>query len=373
MSKRIAAIAGLLVAFGGTAAIALAIWPERAGDGGTEAAATDGDSRTAAARAADADGIRGNSGARPSADGVLDSSGAVAPRAVESRYAVEPAAAPMPVKVRMKKPPAAGVLFDVDSGEVLWQRKPTAERPIASLTKMMTALLVAEQEASADRVVISAKAAHAPGSATGLLPAGKAVPLGPLLKALIMISANDAAVALAEHRSGNTERFVVLMNERARSMGLDCTRFSTPNGLRDRGNRSCAVDLAQLARADLANPRIAAIARTRYAKPSFPIKGHRLHLANNHYFLSHGLSGAPGARVTGLKTGWTDGAGRCYVTTAELGGRHLGVVVLDSPNPIRQVPVLLRAGFIEAGVLPRAGAAKPPGKGGRAKPPDRGG
>jgi D-alanyl-D-alanine carboxypeptidase len=73
------------------------------------------------------------------------------------------------------------------------------------------------------------------------------------------------------------------------------------------------------------------------------------------------VAGVPGARVTGLKTGWTDGAGRCYVTTAELGDHHLGVVLLDSPDPIHQVPALLRAGFVEAGELPATGGpARPP-------------
>ena len=117
-----------------------------------------------------------------------------------------PSTEPLPVKVHLKRKPAAGVLFDVESGEVLWERHAQVERPIASLTKMMTAILVAEQGAPKDRVAISAKAAHTPGSATGVLPAGRKVPLEPLLKALIMISANDAAVALAEHQSGTTGR-----------------------------------------------------------------------------------------------------------------------------------------------------------------------
>jgi D-alanyl-D-alanine carboxypeptidase len=139
------------------------------------------------------------------------------------------------------------------------------------------------------------------------------------------------------------------MNREARLMGLECTHFSTPNGLKDRDNRSCAADLAVMARADLAEPRIARIARTSSATPAFPIKGGILHLANNHYFLDHGLRGLPAARVTGLKTGFTDGAGRCYVTTARLGGRHLGVVLLNSPDPLRQVPRLLAAGFVAEG------------------------
>jgi D-alanyl-D-alanine carboxypeptidase (penicillin-binding protein 5/6) len=72
-----------------------------------------------------------------------------------------------------------------------------------------------------------------------------------------------------------------------------------------------------------------------------------LHLGNNHYFVQRGVAGLPRARVTGVKTGLTNGAGRCYVTTARLGGRHLGVVLLDSPDPLAQVPKLLRRGFRE--------------------------
>src|SRR5262249_5633170 len=237
----------------------------------------------------------------------------------DTNFALQPAAT-LSVSPRLKRPPAAGVLFDIDSGQVLWQRHPTVEHPIASLTKMMTALLVAEHDPPDARVRIRRKASSAPGSGTGEPPRGKRVPLEPLLQALIMISANDAAVALAEHDGGTERAFIREMNEKAQVMGLSCTHFSTPNGLRDRSNYSCPLDLAALARADLANHRIAQIADTRYAKPAFPIKGGHLDLANNHYFLQRGLGPTvPGAQVTGLKTGFTDGAGRCYVTTAQLG------------------------------------------------------
>jgi D-alanyl-D-alanine carboxypeptidase len=264
------------------------------------------------------------------------------------------------VQVGLKRPPEGGILFDVRSGEVLWDRGATVSRPIASLTKLMTALLISE-EGPDEQVMVSIKAGHTPGSATGLLPEGKAVPLEPLLQALIMISANDAAVALAEHHSGSVEAFIKEMNRRAVEMGLECSHFSTPNGLRDRGNYSCPLDLAALARAALADKRIATIASTRYAKPTFPIKGRRLHLANNHYFLERGISTVPRAEVTGLKTGLTDGAGRCYITTARLGSTHLGVVLLGSPDPLRQVPILLRAGFEEMGELQPAPAKKSAG------------
>ena len=269
-----------------------------------------------------------------------------------SHFALLPVTGPLPVHYRFKHPPVAGILFDVKSGAVLWERNPRLEHPIASLTKMMTALIVANRNRPGEHVLVSRKAAQTPGSATGLLPRGKKVPLEPLLQALIMISANDAAVALAEHDGGTVTRFVKQMN-RAGESRWDSTALTTrhPNGLRDRNNYSCPVDLAELARADLANPRIAQIAQTRYAKPRFPIKGKHLYLYNNHYFLQRGLAGLPQAEVTGLKTGFTDPAGRCYVTTARIGGHQLGVVLIHSPDPITQVPALLRAGFEEEGVV----------------------
>ncbi len=260
-------------------------------------------------------------------------------------FAVEPAEPPFPVRARLKDPPAAGLLFDVDSGEVLWARNPAAERPIASLTKIMTALVIAERHRAGERVLISEKAPGVEGSRIGLLKAGAKVPLGGLFLGLLMVSGNDAAVALAEHDAGTVQRFVVQMNRRARLLGLGCSRFAGPAGLQDTGNASCAYDLAAMARAALADPWIASITRRSAAEVPFPVKGGTLSLANNHYFVQRGVAGLPRARVTGLKTGLTNGAGRCYVTTARLGGRHLGVVLLDSPDPLGQVPHLLRAGF----------------------------
>jgi len=362
MSRRLLVIVALLVAFAATAAVGVAMWPDWDGaDESPAATSTSSDSNLgaspdpAAGGGPDPNGGRGLAapGLAPDVDAPRSrASPSPSPAevvAAPGEFALQPPSPPLSVRVRMKKPPAAGVLFDVDSGEVLWQRRPRALHPIASLTKMMTALLISEAHPPGERVPITRNAAHTAGSATGLLPQGKPVPLEALLQALIMISANDAAVALAEHDAGSVPRFVAQMNRQARLMGLGCTHFSTPNGLKDRDNHSCAADLAAMARADLAEPRIARIARTASATPAFPIKGGILHLANNHYFLDHGLRGLPAARVTGLKTGFTDAAGRCYVTTARLGGRHLCVILLDSPDPLRQVPQLLAAGLAAEG------------------------
>jgi D-alanyl-D-alanine carboxypeptidase (penicillin-binding protein 5/6) len=357
MIKRIAVIGGVLLALGVTAVVAIAIWPERTSDEDANPAREAG---TPPVSTADSAGTTGAVQQAPAVTVPPD----IARTIAISRFGLLPVTGPLPVHYRFKHPPVAGILFDVKSGSVLWQRNPRLEHPVASLTKMMTALLVAKNDRPGEHVLVSRKAAQTPGSATGELPRGKKVPLEPLLQALIMISANDAAVALAEHDGGTVTRFVKEMNRQAQAMGLRCTHYSTPNGLRDRNNYSCPVDLAELARADLANPRIAQIAQTRNAKPHFPIKGKHLYLYNNHYFLQRGLPGLPQAQVTGLKTGFTDPAGRCYVTTARIGGHQLGVVLIHSPDPITQVPALLRAGFEQEGVVaplpPPAKSKQPP-------------
>ena len=319
-----------MVAFGITGVAAVLLWPSRDGDG-------DGDDAGPIAPAAAEVQAAEPSAPPPSAH-------AADPEQVEE-FAVGAAPDPPLVRPRLKAPPGAGILFDVDTGEVLWAREPGAPRPIASLTKMMTALVIAERHGPGERVAISAKAPGVEGSRIGVLKAGKSVPLGGLFLGLIMVSGNDAAVALAEHDAGTVGAFVRRMNRRAEELGLICTRFAGPAGLQDTGNRSCACDMATLARADLANEWVAATTRRRSASVPFPVKGGRLELASNHYFVQMGIRGVRRAEVTGVKTGLTNGAGRCYVTTARLGKRHLGVVLLDSPDPLRQVPVLLRAGF----------------------------
>jgi D-alanyl-D-alanine carboxypeptidase len=161
-----------------------------------------------------------------------------------------------------------------------------------------------------------------------------------MLNGLLLPSGNDAAIALAQRVSGTVDRFVLRMNEQARALGMACTRFSSPSGFVDRGNHSCAADLAGMARALLDQPRLARIVKRRRAVLPFPIKGGRLFLFNNNPLLRTGYPG-----TIGVKTGFTDAAGRCLVAAAERGGRRLGVVLLHSPNPGRQATVLLDRGF----------------------------
>ena len=111
-------------------------------------------------------------------------------------------------------------MFDVDSGEVLWRRRPVLALPMASLTKIMTALLAVERGRPDDPVRITPAALRYTGSGIGLLPRGRRVRFETLLNGLLIVSGNDAAIALAVHLAGSERRFVALMNERAAQWGL---------------------------------------------------------------------------------------------------------------------------------------------------------
>jgi len=241
--------------------------------------------------------------------------------------------------LKFRKEPRASLLFDVKTGQVLYRLNPLRELPMASLTKIMTALVVTSETAPQEPVRITRAALNYSGSGVGQLPKGRRVRLETLLNGLMVVSGNDAAIALAVHVSGTEKRFVALMNEKARLWGLRCTRFASSHGL-ESGNRSCTADLAVLTRLAMGNRRITRIARRRQAQFKFPIKGGRLYLYGHNPLIRAGYPGA-----IGLKTGYTNEAGRCFVGVARRRGRTLGVVLLDSPDPGRQARRLLDLGF----------------------------
>lgn len=261
------------------------------------------------------------------------------PSGAQPPLRLSPAGPHHALSVSFHHPPRAGLVFNLDTGEVLWAREPTRVLPVASLVKMMTALLVVAAEPPDATVPITRKAVDAAGSKVGLLPRGRRVPVQALLYGLLLPSGNDAAIALAEAVSGSVRAFVDRMNAQAARMGLTCTHFASPDGL-DNANSSCAVDLAELADADLAQPRLAPIVGSPSAVVRFPIKGGKLYLYNNNPLLRYGYSGA-----TGVKTGETDAAGLCLVGTAERHGVRLGVVLLHSPELGRQAAFLLDRAF----------------------------
>lgn len=238
-----------------------------------------------------------------------------------------------------KHPPKAGLVFDVNTGRVLWRRNPLEVMPIASLTKLMTALLVVENTTATEPVLITPDALHYTGSGVGLLPRGKHVSVNALLYGLLLPSGNDAAIALADKVAHTQPRFVAMMNAKARSLGLRCTHFASPHGL-EPGNRSCPADLAALARIDLHHARISSVVRHAHAVVRFPIKGGKLFLNNTNPLLRMGYPG-----TIGLKTGDTDEAGHCLIAVVRRGPLTLAVVLLHSPNTQQQARVLLNHAF----------------------------
>jgi serine-type D-Ala-D-Ala carboxypeptidase (penicillin-binding protein 5/6) len=258
-----------------------------------------------------------------------------------------------PVHPPFHEQPHAGILFNLDTGQVLWQHNAYTRLRIASLTKMMTALLTVTSASPDAPVLITKEAVDMPGSKVGVLPLGKHVKLETLLYGLLLPSGNDAAVALAQHVAHTINKFVTRMNAEAAKLGLGCTHYSSPSGYYDQYNFSCAADLALLAHVDLEQSRIASVVRSYSAVLPFPIKGGKLYLYNNNPLLIYGYPG-----VTGMKTGETEAAGRCLVATAERHGVRLGVVLLHSPDPGTQASYLLDRGF--EGVYHQAPVPAPP-------------
>jgi D-alanyl-D-alanine carboxypeptidase (penicillin-binding protein 5/6) len=277
------------------------------------------------------------------------SGGTDAPNRGEVKTATRPATqippgislgGPNAFKVRLKSgKPRAALVFDMKTGRVLYNRLPTRRLPIASLTKIMTALIVVDETRPHEKVRVPKDALNYSGSGVGVLPKGKKVPVEGLMAGLLLPSGNDAAIALADHVSGSQKRFVQTMNRRAKRLGLRCTHFVSPHGL-ETANRSCAADLAVLARLAMKEPRIARIVRHKQLATKFPIKGGKLYVNSTNPLLRLRYRG-----TIGLKTGSTDKAGHCFVGVVQRGKRRLGVVLLHSPDSGTQAKQLLDAAF----------------------------
>jgi serine-type D-Ala-D-Ala carboxypeptidase (penicillin-binding protein 5/6) len=214
-------------------------------------------------------------------------------------------------------------LVDLDSGQVLFQRRAGKRRPIASTTKIMTALLVLEESKAGDVVTASGNAASQEGSVLGLRE-GEEITVRYLVSALLLQSANDAAVALAEHVAGSVPEFVDLMNARAREFGALDTHFESPNGLDDRGY-STARDLAVITVEAYRNETFVEVVSRPAVRIPSPDREPR-HIQNRNALLWL----YPGA--IGVKTGFTSAAGFCLVGAAERDGLRLGTVVLGAPH-----------------------------------------
>ncbi len=229
----------------------------------------------------------------------------------------------------------ACVLMDADTGLVLYRKNEDQRMLIASVTKLMTALVVLEQGEVDETVTVTA--AHMAEGSSMYLRVGEKLTLEELLYGLLLCSGNDAALALTEC-AGGVEPFVALMNEKAAALGMKNTHFANPNGLDDEEHYSTAYDMALLACAAANEPTLRRIASTRTAA----IGGRTL---TNHNKLLSRMDGC-----IGLKTGYTKAAGRTLVSCAEREGHRLVAVTLRDGNDWNDHEMLYDRGFALVGV-----------------------
>ena len=228
---------------------------------------------------------------------------------------------------------ASAILIDGESGRVLYAQNAEEERPIASITKLMTALVAVESHPDLSEVVtIRTEWTGVEGSSM-YLKAGEELTLEALLYGLMLASGNDAAVAIAGFCAGDVDTFVAWMNDKAAELGMEHTHFENPNGLNDEGHYSTAADMAALARVVMEHEALAKIVGTR----SITVAGRTL---TNHNKLLWRYEGC-----TGLKTGYTDRAGRTLVSCAERDGQRLIAVTLNDPNDWADHAALFDYGF----------------------------
>jgi D-alanyl-D-alanine carboxypeptidase (penicillin-binding protein 5/6) len=217
----------------------------------------------------------------------------------------------------------SGVVVGNDD-RVLWARGAGGRRAIASVTKIMTALLVLENASLEETVTVSEKASRV-SYATGL-KAGEELSVRQLLELALVTSSNDAATALAEHVGGSVSGFAEMMNERAEELGLDETRFVNPHGLDASGHYSCATEIATLAHVAMQDPEFARIVMLEEVT-----LGAYEDRAEREIESTDELLGEYEG-LLGVKTGFTDDAKYCFVSAAERDGITLTTVVLGSPN-----------------------------------------
>lgn len=215
----------------------------------------------------------------------------------------------------------AAIVYERSSGKILYGKEENEKRKMASTTKIMTAIVVLENTNLDDIITISSKAAGTGGSRLGLHKDDK-ISIQDLLYGLLLCSGNDAAVALAEHVSGDLSNFANMMNSKATSLGLSSTHFVTPHGLDDDNHYTTAYELALITNYALKNDVFANLVKTKTYTIS--INNHPKTLSNTNELLGN-LDG-----VYGVKTGFTNGANRCLVTAVKRDNMDIICIVLGA-------------------------------------------
>lgn len=215
------------------------------------------------------------------------------------------------------------VIFDRSSKKAIYGKDENKQTAMASTTKIMTSLIVIEKCNNLNEVVtISSKAANTGGSTLGI-NTGDKITVNDLLYGLMLRSGNDTAVALAEYIGGSIEGFATLMNNKAKEIGLKDTNFVTPHGLDNPNHYTTAYELAYLTDYALKNETFAKIVKTQYT--TININGNAREIKNTNELLLSNVEG-----VYGVKTGFTNNAGRCLVTAVKRNNMDLIIVVLGA-------------------------------------------
>ncbi len=261
-------------------------------------------------------------------------------------FLVEPAQPPV---LAMNAPPPPQIIeadfelsaqsayvVDLESGMAVYAKNQHEERAVASLTKLMTALLVFEDLDFTERVIISKKAAEVIGSQMYLLM-GEEITVRNLAKGLLIRSGNDAAVALAEKHSGSVDAFVDAMNQRAHFLGLRHTQFKNPHGLDADGAYSTAFEITLLAKRALQYSELRTIVNTRQTTVTDVSGGiaHELNTTNT-------LLSSP-FPISGIKTGTTDNAGQSFIGLATIDSREYIITILGSEDRFLDTKALIWA------------------------------
>jgi D-alanyl-D-alanine carboxypeptidase len=221
----------------------------------------------------------------------------------------------------------SAILIEQSSGRVLYAKNPHQVRRIASITKIMTAILAVESGKLSEMVTVSNRAIKAEGSSIYLKP-GEKIKLEDLVYGLMLRSGNDSAVAIAEHVGGSVEGFVFLMNQKAKEIGMMNSHFENPHGLDDHENHlSTAYDMAILTRYAMMNATYKKIAGTKVHRAPNPTENWDRVWRNKNRLLTEKYK-----YTTGGKTGYTKRAKRTLVTTATKGEMNLIAVTLDAPS-----------------------------------------
>lgn len=234
----------------------------------------------------------------------------------------------------------SAVLIEAESGRVIFEKNAYERRQMASTTKIMSALLCIESGSLDDYFKVDSEAIKVEGSSMGLVE-GDLVTKRILCYGMLLPSGNDAANAAAVKVAGSIENFVAMMNRRAQQLGLKDTHFVTPSGLDDDtdDHYSTAYDMAMLARECMKNETFAEIASASSACLEYGNPPYRRWLSNSNKLLDT-CEG-----VNGVKTGFTDKAGRCLISSCERNGVKLICVTLDAPNDWQDHNRMLNFGF----------------------------